>query len=249
MARKDIWLVRRQSGGGTVYHDLGNSLYTVIMPRDKFSRRFSAELVTRALHMLDIPARVNDRHDIVIGDRKVFPLRGSQTLHNDRASIVTKGVESVRSPVTKLNEFSLTVDHQAFCEAVTDEFNRTYNVAAKHPPVYLDDTVIESIPQIVAYRDKLQASMGLAHSRTTFISWDWLYGQTPEFTNTLHFDATWGTVLSKFGPPVPSFLAGIRYNPKDVRVVFEQLIRELPLFEARGRNQLLDTLAYLEGRL
>ncbi|KAJ1972111.1 hypothetical protein H4R35_004856 [Dimargaris xerosporica] len=225
------------------------------MPREKFTRRFSAELVTRALHMLDIPARVNDRHDIMIGDRK--------------ASIVTKGVESVRSPVTKLNKYSLTVDHQAFCQAVADEFSRTYNLATKSPPVYLDDTVIESIPQIVAYRDKLQAIESQRHS----LSWEWLYGQTPEFTNTLHFDAGWGamgivikarhgiiqqatfSVEQKGGDQLgiwaqlSTALQGIRYNPKDLRVALTRLIHSLPLSEARGRSQLLDTLAYLESRL
>lgn len=41
------------------------------MPRDEFDRRTNAELVCRGLHQLDIPAAVNSRHDLVIGDKKV----------------------------------------------------------------------------------------------------------------------------------------------------------------------------------
>ena len=42
--------------------------------------------------------------------------------------MVGKGVASVRSPVTRLREHSFTVDHLSFCEAVLEEFGRTYEV-------------------------------------------------------------------------------------------------------------------------
>jgi hypothetical protein len=39
---------------------------------------------------------------------------------------VTKGVTSVRSAVTNLRQYSYTIDHMSFCEAVHAEFIRTY---------------------------------------------------------------------------------------------------------------------------
>ncbi|KAF2461328.1 hypothetical protein BDY21DRAFT_278086 [Lineolata rhizophorae] len=60
-------LVRRRSGGGTVFHDRGNVNWTVISPRDGFTRDKHAEMVVRALRGLGIDrARVNERHDIVL---------------------------------------------------------------------------------------------------------------------------------------------------------------------------------------
>lgn len=41
------------------------------MPREAFSRRTNAELVARSLNQLDIPASVNERHDIVVDNHKV----------------------------------------------------------------------------------------------------------------------------------------------------------------------------------
>lgn len=41
------------------------------MPRESFSRKTNAELVTRSLNQLDIPASVNERHDIVVDNQKV----------------------------------------------------------------------------------------------------------------------------------------------------------------------------------
>lgn len=60
-------LVRRRSGGGTVFHDEGNVNWTVICPKDNFTRDKHAEMVVRALRSCGIArARVNQRHDIVL---------------------------------------------------------------------------------------------------------------------------------------------------------------------------------------
>ncbi|KAI0413426.1 hypothetical protein F5X98DRAFT_366601 [Xylaria grammica] len=65
----DVLLVRRRSGGGTVFHDAGNMNYSVICPPASFDRNKHAEMVVRALRGLrKTPhgVRVNERHDIVL---------------------------------------------------------------------------------------------------------------------------------------------------------------------------------------
>lgn len=63
----DVDLVRRRSGGGTVFHDEGNVNWTVISPSSSFTRDKHAEMVVRALRSLEVPrSRVNERHDIVL---------------------------------------------------------------------------------------------------------------------------------------------------------------------------------------
>ncbi|RWA09385.1 hypothetical protein EKO27_g5728 [Xylaria grammica] len=65
----DVLLVRRRSGGGTVFHDAGNVNYSVICPPASFDRNKHAEMVVRALRGLrKTPhgVRVNERHDIVL---------------------------------------------------------------------------------------------------------------------------------------------------------------------------------------
>lgn len=65
-------LVRRRSGGGTVFHDEGNVNWTVICPRDQFTRDKHAEMVVRALRSCGIDrARVNERHDVVLDQGQV----------------------------------------------------------------------------------------------------------------------------------------------------------------------------------
>lgn len=60
-------LIRRISGGGTVFHDEGNVNWTVVCPPVQFTRDKHAEMVVRALRGLGVErARVNERHDIVL---------------------------------------------------------------------------------------------------------------------------------------------------------------------------------------
>ena len=63
---ENVYLVRRRSGGGTVFHDEGNVNYSVICPAANFTRDKHAEMVTMAIREINLRARVNERHDIVL---------------------------------------------------------------------------------------------------------------------------------------------------------------------------------------
>lgn len=81
-----IDLVRRRSGGGTVFHDEGNVNYSVICPPANFDRDTHAEMVVRALRSLGVEgAAVNCRHDIVM----TLPPPPSSSGTSDKASNTT----------------------------------------------------------------------------------------------------------------------------------------------------------------
>ena len=68
-----IALLRRRSGGGTVFHDHGNVNYSVICPTHVFSRDKHAEMVVRAIRKDNLRARVTERHDIVLDQGDLLP--------------------------------------------------------------------------------------------------------------------------------------------------------------------------------
>lgn len=72
LMRKGIALARRNSGGGTVYHDSGNLNCTFFTNRERYNRRYNLNLITRALFReWSIKADISERDDILLRGKKV----------------------------------------------------------------------------------------------------------------------------------------------------------------------------------
>lgn len=72
LQKAGIALARRNSGGGTVFHDRGNLNMTFFSPRERYNRTYNLNIVTRALFReWGIKADISPRDDIVISDKKV----------------------------------------------------------------------------------------------------------------------------------------------------------------------------------
>lgn len=71
--KRGITLVRRNSGGGTVYHDNSNLNLSFFTPRARYSRKYNLHIITRALYReWCLESVVNERDDIVVeGNYKV----------------------------------------------------------------------------------------------------------------------------------------------------------------------------------
>ena len=185
----DIQLVRRRSGGGTVFHDEGNVNFSVICPPEAFDRDKHAEMVVRALGKLGKQARVNERHDIVV-DRPhgTFKISGSaykltrlRSLHHGTCLLSSpnlklispllaspaepflkaRGVDSVRSPVANVD-----VGVDEFKDAVVGEFRAMYG----------DADVREEVGEEVT--ELHEVGKGMEELKTR----EWVFGQTPRFT-------------------------------------------------------------------
>lgn len=130
VAERDIRVVRRVSGGGAVYHDLGNLNFS-FMTRDvhnRFNRydRFNGPVVD-VLRELGVPAVIGGRNDIIADGRKISgnaqfatpdrmlshgTLLLDSNLDDVTASlrpkpgkVESKGVKSIRSRVANISEF------------------------------------------------------------------------------------------------------------------------------------------------
>ena len=130
----DIRVIRRNTGGGAVYHDMGNLNYSFITDAADLSQRTGrlfTEPVVKALQDLGLDAQASGRNDILVSGRKVSgtaehlmngrilhhgtllfesnPEMITGALHPDPTKFQSKSVKSVRSRVGNIRSF-LPVD-------------------------------------------------------------------------------------------------------------------------------------------
>jgi lipoate-protein ligase A len=82
----NIKLVRRFSGGGCVFHDLGNLNFCFIGPKNENSKSILSHLLINFLHKFHVAARLGEKSDILLDDQKIsgsaFRETKNRTLHH-----------------------------------------------------------------------------------------------------------------------------------------------------------------------
>ena len=182
-----IPVVRRMSGGGTVYHDLGNVNYTYITRQERlvdYDR--CLQPVIDALNAIGVPARKNRTCDIAIGERKISGsaqrVTGGRVLHH--------GTLLFQSDLTVLDQ--ITTHHKNDC------FRSKGTISAICPVTNIADHLAEPMT-LEEFQCRLlnqMAPAGSPHLTLTaeqetevrrlrdekYRSWEWTWGKTPAFT-------------------------------------------------------------------
>lgn len=182
-----IHVVRRLSGGGTIYTDLGGWQYTFITRGDTSSIRFEEYLrpVLSALAELGVQAGFNGRNDLTIGGRKIsgnaqYKLAG-HTVHHGSLLLCTDIEEMVRSTSVDPEKIS--------SKSIRSVRERVTNIADHLPgPISPEDfktrmvrSILGDAPRIYMLTDADRARIStIAGER--FASWEAIYGATPRFS-------------------------------------------------------------------
>lgn len=185
-----IKIVRRISGGGAVYHDYNNLNYTIIANEESeadFDFKSLSQPVIETLAQMGVKAEFTGRNDLVIGDQKFCGnaqyIKKNRVMHHgcilfdtdvsvlvealkvSADKIESKGKKSVRSRVTNIKphlvDQSITVHD--FKNLLKDYMNKHYN---------MEDYVLTAEEEAEVLKIKAVRND----------SWNWVYGENPEFT-------------------------------------------------------------------
>ncbi len=194
-------LARRLSGGGAVFHDIGNINFTFIASKEIYNQDKQLDVILNAVRSFGIDAQRSGRNDIIADGRKfsgnAFCFRKNGSYHHgtilvsadfDKLSkylrvseekMRSKGVQSVQSRVVNLSELSQGLSIEKMVEALIASFRLLYDSAA---PV--EDCVVEG-------KDGREALEELYSKHS---SWAWRYGEAPQFDVDIETRFDWGEV-------------------------------------------------------
>jgi lipoate-protein ligase A len=191
-------LVRRLSGGGAVYHDLGNLNFTFIMTKDNYDVERQLEVIIKAVNSLGIRAVKSGRNDITVDGRKfsgnAFYSIGGKCYHHgtilvdvdmpslskylnvSKTKLISKGVDSVRKRVTNLKEYRPELSMYMLKNELLQAFRKTYGLelARIEDAEFSQDTIKAGIEK--------------------FSSWEWNFGRKIEFSDSLERRFDWGDI-------------------------------------------------------
>ena len=184
-----IHVVRRISGGGAVYHDLGNLNFSFLTNYDRSNlnnfRKFT-EPVIKVLNDLGVEAELKGRNDILVNDRKIsgnaqfssvkrMVSHGTLLFDTDMnevtnaldvkmSKIESKGHKSARSRVANISDFlDEPMDVREFRSQL---LKGLYENREKFETYHLSD---EEWEQVHRLKDEKYAT------------WDWNFGSSPKF--------------------------------------------------------------------
>lgn len=198
LTEEGVNLARRFSGGGAVYHDLGNLNFSFICPEEIYDQETQFRVIQQACQYAGIEAAVSGRNDLQVGDKKfsgnAFFHQGGVACHHgtllissnyeklsryltpSKAKLAGKGVDSVRSRVANLQTFAPEMTVETMKRFLLKAFEAVYNLPPA--PFAIPTEGTEEIKKHAAFlKDP-----------------DWIYGKHAPATCTLEGRYNWGGI-------------------------------------------------------
>jgi len=242
------FLARRTTGGGAVYHDLGNLNFTFLASPERYDLEKQLRVIQAACARFGIKTSFSGRNDIITEDG--FKFSGNafsntsscriqhgtlmvsvdvsmlgRYLTPSKEKMKAKGVKSVQSRVCNLKELNPEITTDRMREALKESFRELYGEFEELEPSRLDNPEVEKTYEL-------------------YSSWEWKFGKSPDCETSYSTRFDWGEVeiwlrlhsmyieeIKVYSDTLDTELPGMleqllykkRYDMKDVHVTEEAL--------------------------
>ncbi len=199
LMKNNIVLVRRKSGGGTVFQDAGNLNFTFIANEGYFDKQKSMMIVCNALNNLGIPAIISGRNDIIIKGKKIS---GSAFCRRDNACI-HHGTLLIDTDLEKMLGALTPDDMKLKVKGIRSVRSRVMNLRSIYPDYTIPDYMREikkvflkiyDEQEFLVFEDELQETNRFREYLQSYSSDDWIYGYVPDAEVLRKRQFEWGNV-------------------------------------------------------
>ena len=192
-------LMRRGTGGGAVYHDLGNINFSFIADKKLYDVRKQLSVIQDALLSYGLQTEISGRNDLTCEGRKfsgnAFAKGQRNNLHHgtiliktdgammqrylivDKAKLMKNGVKSVASRVINLSELVPELTSESIKQPLIASFEKIYGGKAN----WLDFDTLINKPEVQAIKDQISGHY-------------FLFGRWEQFKTTKKARFPWGGV-------------------------------------------------------
>ena len=191
-----IPVIRRLSGGGAVFHDLGNINYSfIVLDAGDFDFSFFTGPIIRALRALGVDAGPSGRNDISIGEEKISGgaqfRSGGVTLHH--------GTLLFDADLDVLSRALRPSEDKFQSKAIKSIRSRVCNIKPHLkeplPVIEFQERIVSGIEgleplalNVLALEEAERLALG------KYSAWEWNYGESPRFSERKKMRFPWGGV-------------------------------------------------------
>lgn len=180
----EIKIARRLSGGGAVFHDLGNLNFTFLMREELYNLEKQLQVILQAVKDIGIKAEFTGRNDITIENKKfsgnAFYFDNDKAYHHgtllvnsdlnklnkylkvSKEKIESKGIDSIRSRVVNLSDIIESITLEKVIHSIKKSFSKVYDGKIEQLQLSLEKDEVEQLVK-------------------RYSSWKWIFGESPNF--------------------------------------------------------------------
>jgi lipoate-protein ligase A len=213
MEEDKVTLARRMSGGGCVYQDLGNSVFSFINPIKDFAKedfkKLNDEIIIKSLSELGVEAETSGRNDVIVKERKVsgsaFKLKlgdkngvGKRSLHHG-TMLLSVELDALSN---YLNPNKLKLISKGVSSVTARVINLNEYVKGIDHEMYCNALISafknnwegKEVEETFLKTEELLKIDKLKSIYSHYDDYDWRFGQNPEFENQIEKKFPWGLI-------------------------------------------------------
>ena len=195
-------IARRISGGGAVFHDLGNLNFTFLVSKENYDLKRQLEVILKAVQKLGIHAELSGRNDILVDGQKF----SGNAFHEQKGRCYHHGTIMVDVKLNELNKYLNVSKKKLESKGIKSVRSRVANLKSYNPGLTIEllkKALRETFEEVYGHKSRVMKEEELDGQAVQelyekYSSWDWVYGREFEFQYEISERFDWGQVDIQF---------------------------------------------------